>query len=268
MATQCIDTPSTYLLGPLVVTSGYSCDPWAVPHLLLPFLATIWTRNIFIGWFFAFLGEFVEYMLPIIYGSFPIFLDSTEDRAVSRSFENLAGSYLDDIGWMGLYGAILGFIFYQTIDSPIMLNWRDALNRRVLYFLFYLFCYIIGIALGPALLFEITVGASEFPFGRLGHVIFWLATFVFILVFQPKDVWANYTTRQQAQYWVTAYLVCVVLSVQNLWSWFFSGAIQASFVAGLILIALVIAGLIKKKWVQRFTLDWTLEWATKKKVNN
>jgi hypothetical protein len=255
----CVSAGSTYDLGPVVMTSQFACDAWAVPHFIIPFMMTIWTRFWFFGAFMAGFGEQLEYLTLWGLGSFVIFLGGTNGKDFNHDVENLAGSYIDDTIWMGYLGVFLGWVFVNYFVYPGLVRYRDVWNGRILHVLFYGFFLVFFITAIPASTHGVVV--NGFPLGRLLYPIVHGITILLVVWLQPKDTWKGYTKRQQVEFWLAMWSVSLIYNVQNVWDWFYSSHFQVSLVTGIILFIALIASVVKWRWYQRMQLDFTFEWS-------
>lgn len=262
MVRPCMTAVNTYELGPVVMVSQFACDMWAVPHFIVPFMITVWTRNWFIGAFFAGFGEQIEYLALWAFKSFIIFLGTHEGRDFNRDIENLAGSYIDDTIWMGYLGVLFGTIFYKHFVHPALVRYNDIWNGRVLKFLFYnVFLFGVNIVL-PAALHGVTVGSDNFPLGRLLYPIIHGISFLLTIWWQPRTTWNGYTTSQAVQFWLGMWLVSVIFNVQNIWDWFFSSHFQVTLVFGILVVAIFLPwSLIRWNWFKRLQLSFWFLWS-------
>lgn len=239
----------TYDLGPVVLNTLRACDPWAVPHLINPFMVGVFTRTWWFAFFVAGLGELVEYTSLWAFKSFVIFLGTHEGTDFNHDVENLAGSYLEDWLFQGGLGTLMAWVFYQTFVFPAMLRGRDFWNGRILRALFYstaLFGFLIVL---PSALFGIEINGH--PFGRHLYYIIHLGVFVLIVIFQPKDVWKDYSRRDVWIFWTVLWLVSFIYNFQNAFDWFFSSYAQAWLISGIILVVFAVVSQVRWRWIQR-----------------
>ena len=260
MVRPCMPAVNTYELGPVVMVSQFACDQWAVPHFIVPFMITVWTRNWFVGAFFAGFGEQVEYLALWAFQSFIIFLGTHEGTDFNRDIENLAGSHIDDTIWMGYLGVFFGWVFYQHFVFPALLRYKDIWNGRVLRVIFYAaFLFGVNIVL-PAALHGVTVGS--FPLGRLLYPIIHGVSFLLTVWWQPRSVWNGYTKAQAWQFWLGMWLISVIYNVQNIWDWFFSSHFQVTLVTGILLVGVFLPwSLYRWRWLQRIQLSFWFLWS-------
>lgn len=247
----CTPIIGTYELGPMVMVSHYACDLWAAPHFLVPFLVTVWTRSWLVGAFFAPFGEVLEYFVYWAFRSFVIFLGTQVDQ----NLENLVGTHIDDVAWMGwLCGVSLGTIYYMHFYAPRLVTLGDVWGRRVLRFLFYSFLLFVLCVAVPAFTHEVDVGS--FHLGRLLYPIYHGIAFLLAYWFQPSDTWRGYTKLEQRRFWLIMWIISAVVNVQNMFDWFYSSHIQVSLIVGIFAFILTVWSQIQWKWFQRIELSF------------
>jgi len=258
MVRACSLAVNTYDLGPVVMVSQFACDHWAVPHFIIPFLMTVWTRNWFFGAFVSGFGEQVEYFVLWALKSFVIFLGTHKGTDLNHDIENMAGSYIDDTIWMGYLGVFFGWVFYQHFVFPAMLRWRDVWNGNVLKVLFYAtFLFGVNTAL-PAALHGIVVGT--FPLGRILYPAIHGVSFLLTVWWQPRATWLGYTKRQAWEFWLAMWAISIIYNVQNIWDWFFSSHFQVTLVTAILLSVMCVWSAMRWKWYKRIRISPYLMW--------
>lgn len=260
MIPPCTVVTNAYALGPVAFVSHYSCDIWAVPHFVAPFMVTLWTRWWFFGAFIAAFGEQIEAVLLWAFQSFVVFVGGTGEGDFNVDAENLAGSQIDDIVWMGYLGVFFGWVFYSHFAYPALLRYRDIWRGRgALRVLFYgVMLFGVNIAL-TASLYGLRV--NGFRLGILLYPIIHGLSFLVTIRLQPRAVWAKYTRWEAAQFWGGMWLVSALYNAQNLFDWFYSSHLQATLVTAILLVAVMLPWSVARwRWPQRLRASFDFAW--------
>jgi hypothetical protein len=224
--TPCTDVVSGLDMGFLVFTNLFSCDKWAVPHLLAPFLVTIMTRDVYFGFTIAGVSEVVEYLTYAIFGDFVIFISNT-DVAEAERVENVAGILLED--WLiqaGIGAVLLGWTFITLYPGKAFVEWRQWRTGR---FWFYLIVGILMMASG--FLYPLIFGS--FYFGVLMYPVLHTVFVVVIWVYEEGCIKKG---RFYAGFWLDFLLFSFAISVSNLFDYAYSGPIQSWFISAWFLV--------------------------------
>jgi len=245
MATPCVFVDQA-TIGVFEMVNTYACDPWAVPHVVAPFLVGIMTGDPLFAWFMAYLAESVEVIMFQLLGSYELFIGDPDGN------ENLAGALVDDAFIQGGIGALLSLIYLYVFMYPRLLAWKDAWRGHSGRFWFYAF-FLIFLML-PAVQYMLVVGTDEFKLGVLLMpfiVIAVICVFVLIqdsLIKRGKErkrtcsmesPWGNYPINLQREFWITASVFSLVMYLQELIpSWLYSSAVQTWLVSGVFAIYL------------------------------
>jgi len=243
----------TYDLGPVVLKTLQSCDPWAVPHFINPFLAAVWTGNWWVAFFLAAIGELAEYFSLWAFESFVIFLGTHKGTDFNHDVENLAGSYLEDWLFQGGLATVTSYVFIHTFVFPAMLRWEDLWNGRMLRALFYAVALFGGCIILPSALHGVEI--NGYPFGRILYFIIHLVVFLLVIWLQPRDVWAGYKLIDKILFWGSLLLISFVYNFQNTFDWFFSSHVQTWLLTGILLTLMMIYSQIRWKWIQRIRVN-------------
>lgn len=258
MATPCVFVDQG-LLGPFDMVNTYACDPWAVPHVVAPFLVGIITKDPLFAWFMAYFAETIEIIMYQWLGGYEFFIGDADGN------ENLAGALVDDAFIQGGIGALLSLIFLFVFAYPRLLAWKDAWRGHAGRFWFYAL-FLIFLVL-PAVQYQVVVGEDDF---QLGVLLMPFITIIVIAIFvaiqdactKPRkkkkinrltrqitiytgssfqSPWkeVGYTVAQQREYWITASVFILVIYLQELIpSWLYSSAVQTWLVSGVFAIYL------------------------------
>jgi len=243
----------TYDLGPVVLKTLQSCDFWAVPHIINPFLAAVWTRTWWFGFAIAGFGELLEYFALWAFESFVIFLGTHKGTDFNHDVENLAGSYIEDWLFQGGLASLLAYVFYQTFVFPALLQWKDFWNGKILRALFYSFALFIGCIILPSALHGVEI--NGYPFGRHLYYIIHLVVFGLVILLQPRAKWAGYNLRQKILFWGGTWLISFTYNLQNTFDWFYSSHVQSWLITAIFLVLITIWSEIKWRWFERIRVD-------------
>jgi len=257
MIPPCVPIPNAYELGPVALFTTSTCDPWFILHIFNVFMMTIWTRRWYFGFLMAGVGELIEYFSLWAFKSFIIFLGTHPGRDFNTEVENFAGSYLDDWLFAGGIGTILGWIFYLMFTYPALLRYEDIM-KRPLYTIYYFFWLFVVSIIVPSAFFRTTFGS--FQFGLNLPIVIYAITILILIWTQPKDMWEGYSTRNKWEFYGGWILLSMAYMIQNNFDWFFSTAMQALLVTGIILIVLVPWSLYRWDWFRRIRLSFDFKW--------
>lgn len=256
---SCVPVYGTYDLGPFVMTIQKACDLWVVPHLMVPFLATIFTRSAWFGFFIAGIGELVEYFAGTAFGNFVIFVGTANGGDINHDNENFAGSYIED--WLiqgGIGSLVLGWIFYSYFTYPALLRWEDLWNgkhKRLIIYSIILFGLCIVL---PGSLMGVKV--DTFPLGTMLAPIIQCTSLALMRIWEvspwgkPYSLWM--ATDELMQFYLVTSFLLVLYYFQNAGNWFFSSGAQTWLITGILLVFWIPLSQIKWKWFQR--IDVTL----------
>jgi hypothetical protein len=231
----CTPDVNQLALGTFVLVNLYACDAWAVPHVIMPFILTVWAKDFGVGWLFAYINEGVEAWFNIFFATFVLFVDANHDG------ENLAGSLIDDAWIQGLVGATLGVLFLWAMPTPRLLSIRDFIplkkgHVRLDRFVYWVLMLIL--VASPATLYRVKIGT--FPLGILVYP-FLQGAFLWIANrFAPAETWAGYRRSQVREYWFTIWLFSLAINIQNMFDYFYSSAVQSWIWSGLFGVYLII----------------------------
>ena len=234
------------------------CDRWSVLHIVTPFLLTIYTRSGFFGFFMAGLGEFIEYFLLTLWGTFSIFVTNTNTKIdPNTDIESLANIFVADWLIQGGIGVLLGWVFYQMLDFPALYKWEDIWKRP------YTFCYYTFWLLGTTALKGALYSMDIVSF-KFGINFFYIADIVLIVILeltQPKHVWANYSKKQKVFFYGWWLFIVIVLNVQNQFDYFFSNYVQGWLWSAILLFVFMIPySLHARQWHRSIEFDFNLDW--------
>jgi len=260
MIPACTQYVGTYHLGPVVLKTLSACDPWAVPHILNPLFAGIWTRTWWFAFFVSGIGELIEYSALTAYQSFVIFLGTHKGVDFNQDIENLAGSYVDDWLFQGGIGTLLAWIFINHFTYPALIRIQDLWNGQALRFIFYNAFLFIGCIVIPSSFFGITVGNDDYPLGRHLYYIIHLVMFLLVILFQPRHVFAGYKRSDIMQFWGIMWFISFILNLQNTWDWFFSSHVQSWLVVGIMLVIVFPWSIYRWRWPNRVRTSFTFKW--------
>ena len=254
MIPACKTYVGTYNLGPTVLNTLSSCDPWAVPHLVNPFLFGVWTKSPLLAFFLAGIGELVEYTALTLFQSFIVFLGTHEGTDFNADVENLAGSYIEDWLIQGGIGTLLAWVFYNHFVFPKLIRY----SGRVLVSIFYNLFFFLGCVILPSALYGIEV--NEFPLGRLLYPLIQGVMFLLIIWLQPKDIFMGYKKSDIYQFWGISWFMMFILHLQNIWDWFYSSHVQSWLITGIYLVILFFWSIYRWEWPRRIRLDFRFQW--------
>lgn len=256
---SCSPVYGTYDLGPFVFTAHYACDRWVVPHILTPFLMTIFTRSAWFGFFMAGIGELIEYTVGTLFGSFVIFVGTANGGDIIHDAENMCGAFVED--WLiqgGLGSFVLGWFFYSYFTYPALLRVDDLWSSRRYYprlIIYSIALFGLCITL-PAAIFGVTIGS--FPLGALLYPFIQGGTLLLLLWWEkcnPKlSPWVS-NEDERLYFHLSIWFILLAYSIQNLWYWFYSSAVQTWFITAIIVVGWIPLSIIKWQWFQRIKVE-------------
>lgn len=263
MVLPCETFVGTYALGPVTLNTLSSCDPWAVPHLVNPFLFGITTKSVPYAFLLSGIGELIEYLMLSLYNSFIVFLGTHDGVDFNVDVENLAGSYIEDWLIQGGLGTLMAWVFYNHFVFPQLIRFGDVLKGGALRVLFYLFFIVCGCIVLPSALFGIEV--NGFPLGRHLYYIIQSVMFLLIILLQPRDVFQGYKKMDIYQFWFCSWFIMFVYLLQNSWDWFYSSHIQSWLITGIFLVIVFFWSIYRWRWPWRIEMDMNFYWTKKVK---
>lgn len=253
MVPPCIEISNVYDIGPLAMVNTYACDPWAIPHVVVPFLITVWSRSWWFGFLMAGVGELVEYFGAWAFKSFVIFVGTRNGVDFNHDIESLAGSYVDDWLIQGtLVGVFLGWIFYKTFSYPRLISAWDFLNNQLWFIYYAILLFGLNVVLTGSI-YRVMIGSFELGI-NLAWIIYGL-TLLILLIWQPRDKWNGYSNWHKAEFYLGSWFINIAFQVQNQFDWFFSSAVQSWLIGGILLVLLVPIGLYRWRWPMRIRLS-------------
>lgn len=259
MVRPCSDSPRSALRYGVVAFYVLSeCNRWAALHIATPFLLTIWSRSAFFGFFMAGIGELLEYFLLTLWETFAVFVTNNGTKIDPNvDVESLANIFVGDWLIQGGIGALLGWTFYQMVESPALLDWQD-LWKRPFTFCYYFFWLLAGTFL-KGILYSLDFGS--FAFGINFAYIFDFILIAILELTQPKHKWGGHTKKQKWIYYFWWLFPVTILHFQNQFDYFYSNWVQSWLWSGIIWIFFMIPySLWKWRWHKNITFNFNMDW--------
>lgn len=245
MVRACIPVLTAAGLLPGDMVNTFACDQWAAIHVINPFLLTVYSRSAFFGFFMAGIGELIEAVFLWCFSNYAIYVSANSQG------ETIAMSLVDDWLIQGGIGALMGWVFYRTVDAyPSFLNYTKPLH------LFYYLFMVLGLQIIlTSVLFMVAFGG--FLFGiNLTYVVQGLVI-LFIFWTEPRSVGRYHRLEFGAILWFH----CISYVAQSQFDWFFSGAYQTWLITGILIVGFWAPySLLKHDWFRRIRLNFTFEW--------
>lgn len=194
---MCIEvTASTPYVGPYDLAFLEQCDPWAMPHLVNPFLIYLLTRSYAWTYFLSIIFEVFEIASQLLLGNFGFFI-----KEVDFGFENLAHAVLYDFFIQATLGIILGRVFELLYDPPERFLRPYHRCQDAIYWVFLIF------TLAPQAIYDLYLVEANFPIGGMIATSISALMVLFIIAFEPRELWKGMPERRRIAFWALTYFI-------------------------------------------------------------
>jgi len=221
------------------MTAWKLCDPFTAIHVLGPFILSVIGGSAWLGIFGALIGEVIEAFVVVMTGNFVFFKEANND------FENIAEIFYTDIIFSLLAAIPLYWAYKFATNHP-----RQAYPIKSFYTNLGLWVWwLLYIALWnvPYVWYDLKT-ESGFQWGVYVFVgAFPVLTVIFAYISHQiwPWIWAGYSNTRQIATWALFIFIVILFPALAPFDWFYSGMAQAMLIAGILIVILLGAGLIK-----------------------